>query len=115
MKKLLVCLAVSMISLSTFAASINCGGTEPFWNASVKKDVLTFSSPELVKSITLKVLSTQQAAGYSNNNIMVIKTKYTRLSVIAGECSDGMSENSFSHHAIFEKNGVVFGGCCNLK
>lgn len=114
MKKIILALLVSMISLSSFAVEISCNGTEPFWNASVKKGIITYLSPELEKTVSLKVTSTQQAAGFTENNSMVIKTKYTTLSLISGECSDGMSDETYSHHALYDYNGVLLGGCCNV-
>lgn len=115
MKKLIFAMAVTMISFSSLAVEINCNGTEPFWNASVKDGKISYLSPELEKKVTLKVTSTQQAAGFSENNSMVIKSKYTTLSMIAGECSDGMSDETYSHHALYDYKGVLFGGCCNVK
>lgn len=115
MKKLFFILTVSMFTLSAFASDINCGGTEPFWSVSVKNGILKYQDPSSLKALSLKVVSTQDAAGYTPGNIQVIKTKFTRLSLVAGQCNDGMSDEVYSHHAIYEKDGVVLGGCCNVK
>lgn len=115
MKKLLLVLTLSVFSLSSFAADINCGGTEPFWSASVKNGILKYNDPTVDKAVSLKVIEVKDAAGYTPGNIQVIKTKFTRLSLVLGQCNDGMSDEVYSHHAIYEKDGVVFGGCCNVK
>lgn len=115
MKKIILAVSVLMISASTFASSLNCTGTEPFWSVSIKNGILKYNDPVLEKPMSLKVLSTQNAAGFSEGTVMIIKTKFTRLSAISGACSDGMSDDTYSHHAIFETNGVVLAGCCNLK
>lgn len=115
MKTVFTVLTLAMFSLPTFAAEIKCIGTEPFWSATVKNGILKYNDPIQEKPVSLKVLSIKNAEGFSPNNIQVIKTKFTRLSLVRGECSDGMSDNIYSHHAIYEKDDVVLGGCCNIK
>lgn len=115
MKKLFVLFALTTFSLTSFAGDMKCGGTEPFWDASVSKGILKFNEPTLSAPVSLKVLSVTDAAGYTPGNIQIVKTKFSRLSIVMGQCNDGMSDQVYSHHAIFEKDGVVFGGCCNVK
>ena len=115
MKKAILAITAMALSIPAFAANLECGGTEPFWNASVKKGIMTVSDPSLETSAKLRVLSINQAAGFSADNIMVVKTKFSRLTVVAGNCSDGMSEETYSHHAVLERDGIVLGGCFNLK
>jgi uncharacterized membrane protein len=115
MKQIILIISLIILSSPVFAANLECGGTEPFWGATVKGGLVTYLDPNLDKAIKLKVTSINQAAGYSLNNIMVIKTKFTRLTVVEGKCSDGMSDETYSHNAVFEKDGIVLGGCCNLK
>lgn len=115
MKKVFLALTAMVLSIPAFAINLDCSGTEPFWNASVKNNIMTVSDPTLDTSAKLRVLSVNQAAGFTANNIMVVKTKYSRLTVVAGDCNDGMSEETYSHHAVLERDGIVFGGCCNLK
>lgn len=114
MKNLVMALVLSAYSIPTFAATLNCGGTEPFWSAQVTDKTIKVSSPVEEQNMTLKVVSKTQAAGFVDNFAMVIKTKYTSLSVIAGDCSDGMSDLTHSHHAVFDYNGTVLAGCCNI-
>jgi uncharacterized membrane protein len=115
MKKLFFVTVLALSSMSSFAAKVKCSGTEPFWNASVSNGTMKYLDPSLEKAVSLKVLSTTDAIGYATNNITVIKTKYTRLTTVAGQCNDGMSDKIYSHHAVLEKDGVVLGGCCNLQ
>jgi len=115
MKKVMLIISLMILSIPAFAVNLECGGTEPFWGATVKDGLITYLDPNMDKSIKLKVTSVDQAAGYSINNIIVIKTKFTRMTVVQGDCSDGMSDETYSHNAVFEKDGIVLGGCCNLK
>ncbi|MBY0516575.1 MAG: hypothetical protein K2P81_06700 [Bacteriovoracaceae bacterium] len=116
MKHLLFASLISVFSLSNaFAATLNCGGTEPFWGLKVTDKMMTFSSPELEKPVSLKVISKTEAAGFTAGFAFVVKSKFSSLSVIAGECNDGMSDEVYSHHAIYENGGAVLAGCCNLK
>ncbi len=113
--KTLIALAITLFSANSFAADLICGGTEPFWDATVKNGALTFNNPEIGKPVALKILSTADAAGYAAGNISVISTKYSRLTIVAGKCNDGMSPTRYSHHAVLEVNGMLLGGCCQIK
>ena len=44
----------------------------------------------------------------------VTKTKYATLTTVMGECSDGMSDEVYSHHAVFDIGGAVLAGCCDM-
>jgi uncharacterized membrane protein len=115
MKKIIMSvLAILSVSQAAFAVDMKCGGTEPFWGASVAGNTLTFTAPNQPKPIKLKILSTRQAAGMSENTVLVAKTKYSTLTLVAGPCSDGMSDETYTHHAVYDINGTVMYGCCNL-
>ena len=62
----------------------------------------------------LAILSTREAAGMPAGYATVTKTRYASLTTVKGECSDGMSDEVYSHHAVFDVNGVVLYGCCNM-
>lgn len=115
MKKAILAITTFMLTIPAFAANLNCSGTEPFWNATIDNKLMTVSDASLDNPVKLKILSVNQAAGFTDNNIMVIKTKFSRMTVVAGNCSDGMSEETYTHHAVLERDGIIFGGCCNLK
>lgn len=109
-------LALVALSNTGFAASeISCSGTEPFWSATAVNGALIYRNMGETKAVRLKILKTQQAQGLSPDVDFVVKTKYASLTVVAGECSDGMSDNKYSHHAIMSIGGEVLSGCCTLK
>jgi uncharacterized membrane protein len=110
------CLAAAPLQ----AASFTCAGTEPFWTLTVAGPSLTFDRAGFKSSGKLSIISTLQAAGMKPDVAKLVKTKRTTLTIVRGTCSDGMSDDKFSHHAVFEKRTVlggddVFYGCCNLK
>lgn len=116
MKKIIAIAFLSIFATSAFAKTVACSGTEPFWGVKVKNSKIYFSNPAIDGTEVLSVLSTTQAAGFSDDFAFVVKSRYARLTVIAGACSDGMSDNTYSHNALFETDsGITFAGCCNIE
>jgi uncharacterized membrane protein len=113
MKNLLVALSFSIFSTTTFATTVSCAGTEPFWSVRTDGKVLMYSDP-VSRTRPLPITSVTQAAGFANGFAFIVKTNSTRLTVIAGECSDGMSDETYSHHTIYEMGDRVLAGCCNV-
>lgn len=111
MKTILAAL-IAFTSLSSFASTLNCIGTEPFWNAQITDKVIRFSDPENEK-VSLKILSIKNAIGFGEGSAFIAKTKYASAAVTLGECSDGMSDEVYSHTIVLEMNGNVLAGCCN--
>ena len=115
MKSAFLALALTLASLSTHAATYNCVGTEPFWNLKVTDKTMTYSNPALESTMTLKVTSVADAVGFTPGFARIIRSKYTRLTLISGACNDGMSDDTFTHHAMFESAEGIFAGCCNAQ
>lgn len=109
--------ALALLSAATaFATEMKCGGTEPFWAVTVKNGKMTFSSPESPQDAVSAVVSTREAAGMIAGTATVVKTKNSTLTVVRGaDCSDGMSEETYTHHAIYDADGTVFSGCCKVQ
>lgn len=114
MKKLILIALASLSMASAMASTLQCSGTEPFWGVRVEKGMLMYSDP-VSRTRPVKVLSRTEAAGFSEGFAFVIKTKSSSLTVISGECSDGMSDNIYSHHAVYDRGGVILAGCCDIK
>ena len=114
MKALMSVVFLSLFAFAALASEINCSGTEPFWSLTVTGDKMVYSSPIEEDNATFKVVSALQAAGFAPGYITVIKSKYTSLTLVAGQCNDGMSDETYTHHAVFDKSGVILGGCCNV-
>jgi len=104
MKNLLVALTFSLISTASFATTVNCVGTEPFWSVRTDGKVLMYSDP-VSRTRPMPITSVTQAAGFADGFAFIVKTKTTRLTVIAGQCSDGMSDETYTHHTVLMKMG----------
>lgn len=115
MKTLLI-FAALFASASSFASTISCAGTEPFWHIDIKGKTLEYSSPETPEGAKFTVTTIQEAAGAPTDLAKVIKTQFTSLTIVRGsDCTDGMSEQTYTHHAVYEIGGSVLYGCCNMK
>lgn len=98
------------------AADYECRGTEPFWAVTLQAKRLAYSNPELHRPTVLTVTSVRQAAGRTPNYVSVIKTRNTTLTLTSDTtCSDGMSELTYTHRAVYDIGGKILEGCCNLK
>jgi uncharacterized membrane protein len=113
--KLFVSIFVSLLAISAQAKILYCVGTEPFWGADINltKGLVTISDTENVKGTTVKAQITP-AAGTSLDYAFVAKSKYTLLAVVGNEtCSDGMSDEKYSHSVILTGYGAQpLVGCC---
>jgi uncharacterized membrane protein len=75
------------------------------------KTHLMYSDP-VSRTRPLKIERTIQAAGFAEGFAFVTKTKTTTLTVISGECNDGMSDEVYPYHAVYDMAGTVLAGCC---
>lgn len=112
-----VLMTVSFLAIGPVsAAEYDCRGTEPFWAVTVTTKKLSYLNPEMNRPTVLAVASVRQAAGRTPNYVSVIKTKYSTLTLTSDTtCSDGMSELSYTHRAVYDIGGKILEGCCNLK
>lgn len=116
MKSLLVLLAMTF-SVSAMATDYTCSGTEPFWGMSIKGDKLSyeyFGETEVNK--TEKILSKKLMAARPEAFGVVAKTrKATATIVLNDQCSDGMSDQTYSHSVVLDIKALpmVLEGCCN--
>lgn len=84
-------------------------GNEPFWNAAVEGDRLTYSTPDDPAGLVLQgrrraIPGGVEVAGSHDGRPFV-------LTVIEDECSDGMSGNNYPLAARFRFGDIDFGGC----
>lgn len=122
MKSLKIALSVLTLFIGSevFAADFSCNGTEPFWGIKVQGETLTYSTPENQDGREMKIRSIRDAAGVPEWTATVVKTgcalkRRSTLTLLRGKCSDGMSDKVYSHHAIYDVDGGVLYGCCDLK
>lgn len=115
MKKLLFTLILTAFTTTSFAASNwKCVGTEPFWGATILDNKVVFASPELERPVSSSIVSLQTAAGVGPDFAFVVKTQNLTATVVSGACTDGMSDNEYTHHIVIDRgNTRVLYGCCN--
>ena len=84
-------------------------GTEPFWNVNVESSTLTYTTPEDQAGIALHGMRRAIDGGVeidgSDDGISFA------LTVKAGECSDGMSDNVYGMTAEFRYGDMDYKGC----
>lgn len=116
MKKLIV-LTLAFVSMNSFAGlnGYECLGTEPFFSLSIKGKNITLN--DTVKVSKMTVDAPLNAVGMSEGYVTVYKNKKAdiNLTIVTGECSDGMSDNTYGHHMVFTKGATVLYGCCEAK
>ncbi len=101
-----------VLSTQTFATEYSCFGTEPFWGIKITEKVLKFDEIIEVKADEV-ILSKTQAHGTMSDYAFLVETDKTQISVVTGECNDGMSDNIYSHHALVKTGSQVLYGCCS--
>lgn len=116
MKKLILLLALSF-SVSAMAIDYTCSGTEPFWGMSIKGEKLSYDYyGEVEVNKTEKILSKKFMAARPEAFGVVAKTrKVTATIVLNDQCSDGMSDQTYSHSVVLDIKALpmVLEGCCN--
>jgi len=112
MKKSLVILSL-ICSFSAMADSgYKCFGTEPFWGMELTQNKLIFGLFPEDRTVE-DVLSKEIAQGTGEDYAFVVTTKNATATVIAGECSDGMSDKIYSHHVVYKNSTATLYGCCD--
>lgn len=93
-------------------------GTEPFWNAEIRKSGILFSKFGL-DSITFSYTEPKAAEGrlIDSHSTYFLEDEYGKpahLVVKNGDdcaCSDGMSDKDYEYHAFFLYDNQMFEGC----
>lgn len=105
------------LSVSAMATDYKCSGTEPFWGMSIKGDKLSYDYyGEVEINKTEKILSKKLMAARPEAFGVVAKTrKVTATIVLNDQCTDGMSEETYSHSVVLDVKALpmVLEGCCN--
>lgn len=85
-------------------------GNEPFWSVRLEGDTLVFSTPENQAGTTLKGRRVPSLIG-----VVYMGTdgdgREFNLDIQPGQCSDGMSDNTYQHVATFIYGETTYRGC----
>lgn len=84
-------------------------GNEPFWNAVIEADTLTYSTPENIggQVITVTRFSGNGGLGISGD----LNGEPLNLAVTPGECSDTMSDRSYPFTVTLTIGAELRNGC----
>jgi uncharacterized membrane protein len=96
----------------------NSVGTEPFWNVTVSKSGIVYSSPNAKKQ-TFPYVTPIKAAGRTADIVRVyrLQGKPNSMLIIKKEstCSDGMSDKQYPYSVTLILNNTVLEGCAEKK
>lgn len=84
-------------------------GNEPFWNVRVEGEQLVYSTPDDPAGVRLQGLRRAIPGG-----VEIVGSQDGRafvLTVVEGECSDGMSDATYRWVARFRFGDIDFSGC----
>jgi len=84
-------------------------GTEPFWNVNVEDSTLTYSTPEDQQGVAMQ--GTRRALTDGVEITGNHDGKAFALTVTAGTCSDGMSDNQYTMVSTFRYGDLDLKGC----
>lgn len=121
-------LALSISNLK--AETLNCGGTEPFWNLTINQSQETISfddfSGDEGETEVFKKLKTQ--TGPNDNSVRFFKAKkgfrgskvataFVSLTngSVRSYCSDGMSDFNYQYEIFANIDGQILQGCCESR
>ena len=98
-------------------ASIDVGGTEPFWGLSIAPSgngfEATYSSPELPAGTSFPVTR------FAGNNGLGFSGDWAgapvNLALTPGECSDGISDRTYPYTATLQLDEVTLFGCAHTS
>lgn len=86
-------------------------GTEPFWNVAVDHTTLTYTQVgEPDRTLTATKGGSPEAPTYTGSG----QTTFS-LTITKGECSDGMSDNTYHYKAVFTYGDKTLNGCAHQK
>jgi len=85
-------------------------GNEPFWSVRLEGDTLVFSTPEDQAGKTLRGRRVPSLVGVVYMGADEAGREFN-LDIQPGQCSDGMSDNTYQHVSTFIYGGTTYRGC----
>ncbi|BAT51918.1 hypothetical protein NOS3756_08490 [Nostoc sp. NIES-3756] len=93
-------------------------GTEPFWNVTIGRKGITYSTPESRQNFPYVAPIT--ASGRPADVVRVYRLRGSNnvintLVIRKGSCSDGMSDTRYPYSAVYISGNRVLEGCARAK
>ncbi|MBU7583151.1 MAG: hypothetical protein KAF91_09640 [Nostoc sp. TH1S01] len=91
-------------------------GTEPFWNVTVSKNGIVYSSPE-VKKQTFPYVKPLTAEARPADLVRVYRLRGNNMLILekVSACSDGMSDKNYPYSAVLILGNKVLEGCAQKQ
>src|SRR5262245_36494745 len=91
-----------------------CLGTEPFYSLKIQGTDLTLETPEDELPHRYVVTGPQTPEGLQDGYVSIYRSEAQKavISIVTGECTDGMSENKYGYHLVYVEGGRALYGCC---
>lgn len=83
------------VAMSFLPAEVKALGTEPFWNADITREQLTWTTPENLEAGGVTVPVTRADGAENVLFTATIDGQLLQILVTPGTCSDGMSDNVY--------------------
>lgn len=100
-------------------AAFTVTGNEPFWNVSISRGSIVYSSPEEVKRQTFPYVTPMTAANRPDDVLRVYRLRGRPEGMLilkrTSNCSDGMSDKSYPYSATLILGNRAFEGCAQNK
>lgn len=96
----------------TVEKGYNCIGTEPFWNVKVEKAGITYHRMGEEPVVFPYQAAKKQGAGSVYET--TVKGRRLVVAITPGECSDGMSDNTYPYSVQADIDGETLRGCAFL-
>lgn len=110
MKKMITILALVLSASAMADIDYACVGKMPSWNFKIAGDTATFSNDKTTK--TEKIAKRISAVNSILDYAFYVSTASGSASILAGECSDGLSDDVYSHQILYKTGDTVLTGCC---
>lgn len=117
MKIVPCCIVLLLASTGVQAATIQCHGNEPFWGAKVTGSSISFEREDEV----LEAQRVHSKYAFGMQDTFLVKSTLSQgkdeigdMVIIKSECTDGMSDDIYPYHIIFDHwtSERVYYGCC---
>ncbi|CAN5143699.1 membrane protein [soil metagenome] len=105
--------APAMLADVDLAQPVSAVGTEPFWGIEITPETLTYTSPD-----GAPVTAPNPGADLQGTTATYTTTaggQPLEITLIATECSDGMSDRTYPLTAIVKLGGRTLNGCAGSK
>ena len=113
--KLIFSTLIFLVSISAQAKTLSCSGTEPFWGATIDTETGKTKIGDANHPNGTSIDTTiRAAAGATADYAFIAEGKFVTYAVVGNDtCSDGMSEQKYSHSImVIGYSKEPFVGCC---